>query len=298
MLETLATNMASSEAGGAGGSAAEHAHSTSNEETTRHQTQVALDKDPSPHPYAQLLPEREGKSYAALVADIRHAGRLHRSISLYQERILDGRARLRACREAQVEPRYSEFAGSAAEAVAFVTSENLSVRQLKPGQRAICAARLWRASEQARKSAKLQKMTQTQASELMQVSVRHLATATSILDDENLCAAVMSGKTSLAAVAAKMDPAIAAAKAGAPSSKRQVVERFMSMLVELQTADVTAGDLIAAIPDSTPDEQYYDIDRARLLLGEVLEDPRLHRKLDAAFGPLGACKTVPAANRP
>ena len=296
MPETLATTMDSLEPAGTGGTAAEHAHSTSNEETTRELAYLARDKDPAPHPLAQLLPEREGKSYAALLANVRHAGRLHRPISLYQGQILDGRARLRACREAQVEPRYSDFAGSDEDAVAFIASENLTARQLKPSQRAICAARLWQASEQARKSANLQKMTQAQASELMQVSLRHLLTATLILDDEYLCAVVMSGKTSLAAAVAKLDSATVTAKAGAPSSKRKIVGRLMSMLVELQAADVTVDDLIAVIPNATPDEQYYDIEQVHLLLGAVLNDPRLHRKLDTALSPLGSCKAGPTVS--
>ena len=97
---------------------------------------------------AQLLPEL-GTPVA-----------LYRAITLYQSWILDGRARGCACREAQVEPESSEFAGSDEDAVSFVASENLTARQLKLGQHASCAARLRRASNQARKSAKLQKMTQ------------------------------------------------------------------------------------------------------------------------------------------
>ena len=59
------------------------------------------------HPLAEMFPLLQGKDFDALVEDIRQNGLLHR-IVLYEEKILEGRNRYRACLAAKVEPRFAK----------------------------------------------------------------------------------------------------------------------------------------------------------------------------------------------
>jgi len=62
------------------------------------------------HPLADIFPLLDGQDFAELVADIREHG-LHEAIVLYEDKILDGRNRYRACLEARVEPTFTVYGG-------------------------------------------------------------------------------------------------------------------------------------------------------------------------------------------
>ena len=91
------------------------------------------------HPYADILPLLEGEAFAALVADIEANG-LMEPITVYQDMVLDGRNRLRACKAAGIEPKFLEFDGD--DPLAFVLSLNLHRRHLNESQRGMVASRL------------------------------------------------------------------------------------------------------------------------------------------------------------
>jgi hypothetical protein len=94
------------------------------------------------HPYADLFPMMTAAELDALASDI-DANGLRQPIVRYQGLILDGRNRLLACEKIGAEPRFTDFEGDDAGALALVESLNIERRDLTAAQRAIVAARRW-----------------------------------------------------------------------------------------------------------------------------------------------------------
>jgi transposase-like protein len=84
---------------------------------------------PELHSLTQKYPPMEAEEFAAFRADLAAHGQKN-PIWLFEGKVLDGRNRLRACLELGLDPVFAEFAGTEAEAVAFVDSQNLHRRHL------------------------------------------------------------------------------------------------------------------------------------------------------------------------
>jgi ParB-like nuclease domain len=81
------------------------------------------------------------EEFAALREDIKAHG-VKMPVIVWQEQILDGRHRARACDELGIAVPTQVFEGDEAQALALVISLNAARRDLKPTQRAMVAARL------------------------------------------------------------------------------------------------------------------------------------------------------------
>ena len=91
------------------------------------------------HPLAALFPLLPDDALQALADDISANGQ-RQPITLYQDSILDGRNRFRACELAGVEPLFEEYDGD--RPLEFVIGLNLHRRHLTESQRAMVAGRL------------------------------------------------------------------------------------------------------------------------------------------------------------
>ena len=101
------------------------------------------------HKLAAIFPMMGEEEYQALVRDIERNGLLE-PIWLYEDKIIDGRNRYRACLELQIAPQFRTWQGSGSP-LAFVLSLNLSRRHLSSSQKAVVALEVEKhLAEQAR----------------------------------------------------------------------------------------------------------------------------------------------------
>lgn len=133
------------------------------------------------HPFSTVFPPMSDKAFGELRADIAANG-LHQAIMLFEEQVLDGWHRYRACTEIGVEPEFKEFNGDEAAARKFVVSANLLRRHLDESQRGMIGARLAQLPP-GRNWAKLpNKETVTEAADLLNVSERTIKDGRAVLD--------------------------------------------------------------------------------------------------------------------
>jgi len=110
--------------------------------TSKNTQSAAANQELQFHPLANIFPLMEGEEFNALVADIKATGLLQ-PIVLYEDKILDGRNRYRACLAAGVTPDIIEL-GEVREvvAIALVIAANIRRRHLTPEQKTDLLARL------------------------------------------------------------------------------------------------------------------------------------------------------------
>jgi N6-adenosine-specific RNA methylase IME4 len=150
------------------------------------------------HPLADIFPLVEGKDFAELVADIREHG-LHEPIVVFEDKILDGRNRYRACEAAGVEPTFTAYTGD--DPVAYVVSLNLRRRHLDESQRAMVAAKL--ATLRLGDNQHSEGLPIGRGSELLNVGERTVARAREVQEHgaPELVSAVERGAVSVSAAA-------------------------------------------------------------------------------------------------
>jgi ParB-like chromosome segregation protein Spo0J len=132
-------------------------------------------------PLATLFPAMAEEEFTRLKADIAARGQLE-PIWTHRGRVVDGRHRLRACRELGVEPVVCEYDGDG-EVLDFVIAKNLHRRHLSANQRALVAAKLANLSGgRPSKTARKQAVTQSNAAALLRVGRSSVQGARQILE--------------------------------------------------------------------------------------------------------------------
>lgn len=200
------------------------------------------------HPLADLFPMMEGEAFTDLVDDIREHG-LREPIVLLDGEVLDGRNRLKACRESGVEPRFTEFHGN--DPAAFVISLNLKRRHLSESQRSMVAAKLAKLPVGANQHTGSENLpTQSNAATMLNVSDRSIRSAKQVQKRgvPELSKAVEDGEVSVSAasVIAKQP---AEKQIEIISAKDQ--KRLNKAASELRAAQKFAAE-VEAMPDAEP----------------------------------------------
>lgn len=94
------------------------------------------------HPLANLIPPMSGDEYENLKDSIKSNGLLN-PIILFEDSILDGKHRFKACSELKIKPKFQNFHENGVSAIEFIVSQNLDRRNLNPGQKACAACNLY-----------------------------------------------------------------------------------------------------------------------------------------------------------
>src|SRR5215831_16624987 len=151
------------------------------------------------HPLADIFPLVEGTEFDELVDDIREHG-LYEPIVVFEDKILDGRNRYRACLEARVEPTFTVYGGD--DPIAYVISLNLRRRHLNESQRAVVAAKLATLKDGQRADL-VEGLPIGRASEMLNVGERSVARAREVQEHgaPELIHAVEQGSVSVSAAA-------------------------------------------------------------------------------------------------
>jgi N6-adenosine-specific RNA methylase IME4/ParB-like chromosome segregation protein Spo0J len=121
------------------------------------------------HEAASLFPDMGKNEFEALKQDIAKNG-LRLPILVFRNRIVDGRQRLRACRELGIAPRFQAVHEMQKSVPEYIISMNLQRRHLSDSQRAMVAssfAKLGKGTNQHTAHA----VTQKEAADLLKVSV-------------------------------------------------------------------------------------------------------------------------------
>jgi len=141
---------------------------------------MAASDELKPHPAAEIFPLMTGAHFDALVADIKQNGQ-REPIIIYNDTILDGRHRYKACLQLGIDPVTTAWEPKGTPE-AFVISKNLHRRHLNESQRAMIAKKLARLELGDNQHAQICAPSQDQAADLLKVSRRTVQHAAVVLD--------------------------------------------------------------------------------------------------------------------
>lgn len=175
------------------------------------------------HPAAELFPPMTEAEFLGLKEDIQQHGQ-REDIVVWRGQLIDGRHRLRACRELGIEPEIAELMDET-DPWQYVVSHNLHRRHLTTAQRAMVADKLASRKQGEKKADSgipLYQPTQAEAAKLVNVSVDSVKQARKIRKTATpeTVAAVERGEVSLNEAVATVKPVAAAKTATAINETR------------------------------------------------------------------------------
>jgi N6-adenosine-specific RNA methylase IME4/ParB-like chromosome segregation protein Spo0J len=185
------------------------------------------------HPLAAIFPLIEGPDFDELVTDIREHG-LHEPVVLFEDKILDGRNRYRACEAAGIEPTFTVYQGD--DPISYVVSLNLRRRHLDESQRAMVAAKLATLRDGQRADL-VEGLPIGRASALLNVGERTVARAREVQEHgaPELVSAVERGEVSVSAAANIATRPIGEQREIVARGKREILEVAKAIRAEEAT---------------------------------------------------------------
>jgi hypothetical protein len=133
------------------------------------------------HELAGIFPLMTEENLTALKNDIAKNGQIE-PIWIYDGRIIDGRNRYNALESLGIEPKVIEWQGEEKDLLGFVVSLNLHRRHLNESQRGIVAGKLANLENGKRPTPIDVGVTQAEAAELLNVSVKSVQRAKKVIE--------------------------------------------------------------------------------------------------------------------
>lgn len=132
------------------------------------------------HSYADLFPMMNDSEFKELKKDIKENGFLpDQQILVYDDKILDGRNRYKACKELGIEPQLKEWKGK--NALQYVISTNVHRRHMNESQRAMVGSKIANLSlGDNQHTASAHMPTQKEVSQMLNIGERNLRIAKEI----------------------------------------------------------------------------------------------------------------------
>lgn len=192
------------------------------------------------HPAAELFPPMTEAEFLGLKEDIRQHGQ-REAIVVWKGDLIDGRHRLRACRELGIQPEIAELMDET-DPWQYVVSHNLHRRHLTTAQRAMVADKLASRKQGEKKpdsGIPLSQPTQAEAAMLVNVSVDSVKQARKIRKTATAetVAAVERGEITLNAGVATVNPEVKPATAKAEPE----VEKKSPSVIQIQRTLIKMG---------------------------------------------------------
>jgi len=203
------------------------------------------------HPIADIFPMMEGKELDLLKEDILNR-KLQEPITIYEDKVLDGRNRYKACKDLGLTPTIKPYDGD--DPVGFIVSANLHRRHLSDSQRAMVAAKLVTTklgdNQHIRREGR--PIDQPTAAKMLNVSAKSVQRAKEVCDrtSPNIQAFVESGKlpVSVAVEVAKL-PKEKQAELKTASSIREATKQSTAPTAGSDKVDKLVERLIGKLRD-------------------------------------------------
>ena len=124
------------------------------------------------HKVAEIFPPMNDEEFRVLLEDIRENGQ-QVPIVLHEGKVIDGRHRMKACLQLDIEPITEEFEGESP--LSYVISANLARRHLTSSQKSMIAAHLVTTQHGSNQWGEKNEVTGEKVAESLGVSIRQIA---------------------------------------------------------------------------------------------------------------------------